>query len=138
MMKLDFTSTATSRRRMPSGMRVLVGSVAKALIFTFAVFIVFAVLLTYTPLPDTTIEAVVFVTTIFAVILAGIMVGRRATSRGWLSGAVSGLAYVLVLYIIGAVFVNDFVFDKNVFALAATGFLPGAFGGVVGINLKKN
>lgn len=138
MIKLDFPITAATRGFLPSGVKSVIYGIALSFIFTFAVFVVFALLLTYTPMPDSLIEAVVFATTVFAIMLSGLMVGRRANSRGWLNGAVGGLAYVLILYIIGAVFENGFVFDKHVGALLATGFLSGAFGGVVGINLKKN
>lgn len=138
MIKLDFPSATVSRGNLPSGARAVLYGVVISFVFTLVVFVVFAFLLTYTPVPDSSIDAVVFVTTVFAVMLSGIISGRCATSRGWLKGAVGGMAYVIILYILGAVFGNGFVFDKHAGALAATGFLSGAFGGVVGINLKKN
>jgi len=50
---------------------------------------------------------------------------------------VGGVIFVFILYILGALFVTGFVFDKHVVALLLVGFLSGAFGGIVGINMKK-
>lgn len=137
MPKFDFFSATDAGYASP----LSVVSVLKSLIisygFTFAVFAIFALLLTHTSMPDSIIGTVVFVTMIFAIMLAGFTVARRASSRGWLNGAVGGLLYVLILYIIGALFVTGFVFDKHVVMLLIVGFLSGAFGGIVGINMKK-
>jgi len=137
MPKLDFFGTAYQHSTSPLSLTSVLKSLVISFGFTFAVFAVFALLLTYTGLPDSIIGTVVFITMIFAVMLAGYTVARNATSRGWLNGAVGGLIYVFILYILGALFVTGFVFDKHVVALLIVGFLSGAFGGIVGINMKK-
>ncbi len=136
-MKLGFFATADNVKASPFGAMSVIKSIAVSYGFTFAVFAVFAVLLTYTSVPDTIIDTVVLLTMIFAVMISGFTTARRATSRGWLNGAVGGLIYVLILYIVGAMFVTGLVFDKNVVILMLIGFLSGAFGGIVGINMKK-
>ena len=137
MPKFDFFNATDTRYASPlnfmSGLKSLMLSYG----FTFAVFAVFALLLQYTSLTDSIIGTVVFITMVFAIMIAGFTVARRATSRGWLNGAVGGMLYVLILYILGALFVTGFVFDKHVVALLIIGFLSGAFGGIVGINMKK-
>ncbi len=137
MPKFDFFSATDARYASPLNAMSVLKSLLISYGFTFVVFAVFALLLTYTSMPDSIIGTVVFVTMVFAIMLSGFMVARRATSRGWLNGAVGGLLYVLFLYILGALFVTGLVFDKHVVMLLIIGFLSGAFGGIVGINMKK-
>lgn len=137
MPKLDLFSTAQKSSASPLGLMSVLKSLAISLAFTFTVFVLFALLLTYTGIPDSIIETVVFVTMVTAIMLAGFCISKKATSRGWLNGAAGGLLYVAVLYILGALFVTGFVFDRHVVSLLLTGFLSGAAGGIVGINMKK-
>lgn len=137
MPKLDLSGVAQRNSTSPFGLVSVFKSLVISFGFTFVVFAVFALLLTYTGLPDSTIGTVVFVTMVIAVMLAGFMSARNATSRGWLNGALGGLLYVAILYMLGALFVTGFVFDKYVLSLLAVGFLSGAVGGIVGINMKR-
>lgn len=137
MPKFDFISASDAKSSSPLCFMSILKSLIIAYGFTFAVFAVFALLLAYTSIPDSIIGTVVFVTMVFAIMLSGFMVARRATSRGWLNGAVGGLLYALILYILGAFFVTGLVFDKHVAMLLLIGFLSGAFGGIVGINMRK-
>ncbi len=137
MPKLDLSGVVPRSSTSPFGLVSVLKSLVISFGFTLVVFVVFALLLTFTNLPDSIIGTVVFVTMVVAVMLAGFSAARNATSRGWLNGAVGGLLYVAILYILGAVFVTGFVFDKYVLALLAVGFLSGAVGGIVGINMRK-
>lgn len=126
-----------SRYSSPLNILNVIKALGIAFVFTGVVFAVFALLITYTSMPDSIIGMIVFVTMIFAIMVSGFVVARNATSRGWLNGAVGGLLYVLILYIIGALFQFGLVFDRHVAMLLLIGFLAGAFGGIVGINMKK-
>ena len=126
-----------SRYSSPLNVLNVLKALGIAFAFTGVVFAVFALLIVYTSLPDSIIGTVVFVTMIVAIMVSGFVVARNATSRGWLNGAVGGLLYVLILYIIGAMFRYGLVFDRHVAMLLIIGFLAGAFGGIVGINMKK-
>ena len=137
MPKLEFSGVVDRHSSLPASVISVLKSLGVSYGFTFAVFAVFALLLTYTGIPDSIIGTVVFVTMVFAVMISGFTTARGASSRGWLNGAIGGLMYVLILYILGVMFVTGFVFDKHVVALLVIGFLSGAFGGIVGINMKK-
>ncbi|MBE7030176.1 MAG: TIGR04086 family membrane protein [Ruminococcaceae bacterium] len=112
-------------------------SIAIALLFTILVFVIFALLITYTNVPETAVSTVVLLTTLFSVMLSGMLVSGRATNRGWFHGAVAGLCYMLMVYLAGAILFTGPVFDRRVVWMILIGFLAGAFGGIIGINLKK-
>lgn len=137
MPKLEFVNGADTGKIIPLSLMCVIKSIIISYGFTFVVFAVFALLLTYTSMPDSIISTVVFITMIFAIMLSGFVMARKATSRGWLNGALGGMLYVLILYILGAMFVTGLVFDKHVVLLLIIGFLSGAFGGIVGINMKR-
>lgn len=137
MPKLNLFNVAESRRLWALNPATVLKSLAVSYGFTFAVFFVFALLITYTSVSDSIIGTVVLITMIFAVMIAGFSSSKGATSRGWLNGATGGLLYVALLYILGALFVTGFDFGKNVIWLLVIGFFAGAFGGIVGINVKK-
>ena len=126
-----------SRHSSPLSVLNVLKALGLAFGFTFGVFAVFALLIVYTGLSDSIVSTVVFITMVFAIMISGFAVARSASSRGWLNGAVGGLMYVLILYILGAMFQFGLVFDRHVALLLIIGFLSGAFGGIVGINMKK-
>jgi len=114
----------------------VVKNVLISYVLTLLCLLVFAFIITFTNFPDSFVPAIVLILTIFSVMLSGILVARRSSSRGWLSGAVSGIVYMITLYILGAIVFNDVSFGINVLAMLALGLFAGTFGGIIGINMK--
>ena len=118
---------------------VLIGfgkAVLVALIFTLLVFLIAALLLTYTHLSESAIPFITTVTLVVSVILAGTTSARKAKSRGYLSGAVTGVLYALVLQIVAMLISGSFHIGSYIFVLLAVGLFGGAIGGILGINLS--
>jgi putative membrane protein (TIGR04086 family) len=134
--KFNFSSFQTST--LENGIRIgtVLRGVILAYIVTLIIFLVFAVLITYTNFPESAIPTVVVVTTVLSIIIAGTRVARKARSKGWLNGAIAGLTYMIILYFISCLALTGFVFDKYVLYMLILGIFTGAFGGVIGINLK--
>ena len=98
---------------------------------------IFSFILTYTDFPEKTISPIVLILTVISVALAGLLTAKHRASGGWLAGAVTGLLYMLILFCIGGIAFDTVTFGVNTFAMFALGMLSGAFGGILGINLKK-
>ncbi|WHH59030.1 TIGR04086 family membrane protein [Petroclostridium sp. X23] len=107
-----------------------------AYIITLIIFLIFAVLITYSNFPESAIPTVVVATTVLSIMIAGANVARKARNRGWFNGAISGATYMIVLYFISCLALTGFVFDKYVIYMLILGLFTGAFGGIIGINLK--
>ena len=137
MAKLDYGAIVDLKSNHALSIPSILKSIGISFGFTLAVFLVFALLITYTGFPETAIGAVVLITTVLSILLAGMIISRRASTKGWLNGAIAGLIYVAILYIIGALSVTGLVFDKQVVVMALIGFFAGAFGGIIGINMRK-
>lgn len=102
--------------------------------FTVLVFAVFSLLLTTTELSERMIPAVVLVTMIISVIIAGFLMTRNTGSKGMLKGAGCGLCYVVILYFIAALASQDFAVNTYVLIMLGVGVIAGAFGGILGVN----
>ncbi|OQB15552.1 MAG: hypothetical protein BWY15_00264 [Firmicutes bacterium ADurb.Bin193] len=116
-------------------------NIAKSIALCYAVTIlllsVFSVLVTYLAFPEEFVPVVVLLITIVGVIFSGFLVTRTAKIKGWLFGSISGIVYVVTLYIIGSMLTGDFSFGMSFLTMLLVGALSGAFGGIIGVNTKR-
>lgn len=113
----------------------LVKALLLALGVTAAVFLIAALLLTYTSLSEGTVPFIAIAAAVLGVLLGGAAFAKVSGRRGYLSGAAVGLFYALVLYVAAcAVSGSASACGAYIFILAAIGLFGGAFGGILGIN----
>ncbi|MGE4215086.1 MAG: TIGR04086 family membrane protein [Anaerotignaceae bacterium] len=135
------TKKQNTREKPKSDRRGGIKGMGKGIIaacaITVAVFMVFALLLTYTGISEGCISVVSTVTTAVAAIVAGYFAAQGAQSRGLLWGMMSGVMYVLIILIV--------LFSAQKGAGISMGKLTGiisaaaggGIGGILGINRKK-
>ncbi len=135
MFKMDLNSVKdiTAENKICAG--TILKSVVFAYIITIITFFVFAIIITYSNVSETTIPIVVIITTIVSIIISSVKVGKKVKTKGWLNGALSGLTYALILYIISSLAISGFSFDKYVLCTFILGAVSGAFGGILGVNV---
>lgn len=136
MSKFDFSGASDVRIRAFSP-RAVLKSIIVSYAFTFIVFLVFAAIITYTGFPETYIDMVVIITTVLSILISGMIVSAGARSRGWLNGGIGGFVYMLVLVVLGMAFSDGALFDKTDVLMLVLGFVLGAVGGIIGINMKR-
>lgn len=136
MSKFDFSGASDVKARAFSP-RAVLKSIIISYAFTFIVFAVFAAVITYTSFPEMYTDTVVVITTVLAIIISGMAVSAGARSRGWLNGGIGGFVYMLVLLVLGIVFSDGAVFDMKDVLMLVSGFVLGAVGGIIGINMKR-
>ncbi len=106
-----------------------------ALGFTLVVFFVFALLLTYTNLSESTIPLIGTMTAVLGMMIAGGVFARTKKNRGYLNGGLTGVFYALLLYVLSILISGGSGSSAYVFVLLAIGLFGGAFGGILGINV---
>lgn len=111
---------------------------AIATIFTLAVFVVFALLLSYTPLAEETIPFIALITEGLGAAISGFVPARKTGRNGALSGAVCGILYILIIWICASVTSDGLFLDPHIFIMAGISVMMGAIGGILGVNLKKD
>ena len=122
------------------GAKKLLPGFLKALLLAFGltllIFFVCSLLLTYTGLAEKSIPFIVIITVVLSTALAGALHAKTTNQKGYLNGALIGIVYVLVLYIISLLTAGRFYFNPYILILLAIGIFSGAFGGILGINLS--
>lgn len=83
---------------------------------------------------DTVVALTVGVVTYFCVGICGFRYARRLGRNGLVSGALSGLIYVIVLYLIGCAVSASFIFNTSVVLTVTICIVCGAIGGIIGVN----
>lgn len=118
-----------------NGLMVVKGIVISYLI-TIPIFLIFALILSGTNCPEKLITPIIVATTILSILFAGISIARKSGTNGWINGAVVGLIYMLVLYILSSIVFKTFAIDRYVVTMTVIGVLSGAIGGIFGVNMK--
>ncbi len=96
-----------------------------------------ALCIAFGPVSEKTAEIIVFCVTVGSIFLTGLLSARPKASRGYLVGAISGIAYVLAAYCMSALAFGSFSPGKDFLKLMLIGIAAGALGGIVGVNTGK-
>jgi putative membrane protein (TIGR04086 family) len=116
---------------------ILTKAIILAYIITIPVFIVLALIATYTKFPEKLILPAVIVTTIISILIASSASTSNLKSKGWLNGSLVGLTYMIVLYLVSSIVFKNFSINEHVITNTVIGVLTGAIGGIIGINIKR-
>jgi len=108
-----------------------------SIVTTLLLFLVFAAILTYTNISETTIFPVIVVITGISILLGSSLGNIKIRKNGLLNGGLIGLIYMLVLYFISSCFLGDFSLNSNSFILIIAAILAGMLGGIIGVNISK-
>lgn len=104
---------------------------------TAAVFIIYAILLTYTEITEKHTQLVVMLTTVISVAAAGFITAKGAEKKGWLYGMLSGFLYAVIMIMLGVIIAPEIKFGTKTVMELALSFAGGGLGGIIGINIKK-
>ncbi len=115
---------------------MMVGSVLKAVIFTFMIFMLVAYLLTHTEFSESFVSPIVIATSMLSCFIIGFDFSKRNKERGLIFGSLGGLVYLMFYIVVGMMLSNDVVFDSRTVIVLLFGILSGSLGGVFGVNKK--
>lgn len=108
-----------------------------SIILTLILLLVFATILTYTTVEENTIPAVIIVITAISLLIGSTVVGRKARKNGLLNGAIIGITYLLLIYIISSILGGNFNLGLKSIIMIILGISFGILGGIIGVNTKK-
>lgn len=70
-----------------------------------------------------------------AIFGGGIYTARKTCTKGWLNGGLVGLLYMVVVLTLGSQYAENVTF-LEILLRVLSGFIAGAIGGVLGVNLR--
>lgn len=132
--KLTRTKKTEEVREM-SGALAICRGLAIAYALTCVVFILFALLLTYTGLSEGSIPVVSIVCTVVAALLAGLLTAKGVKKSGLVWGLAAGLCYSVILFLIGLFLGEGFALNMSSLTTFVLALAGGGIGGIVGVNL---
>jgi len=106
--------------------------------FTLLSFLVFALVLSFSNIPDATMPGMILLISMISILFGAATCTRGAHTQGWLWGGIVGLIYAMVIYLLSSFFVTGFRTPMSTLYLILGYMATGAVGGIVGINMKKH
>lgn len=105
-----------------------------AFMITLIGIFIFAVLLTYTNIPETTISIVIIVISFISILIGSTISTRKISKNGMINGGAIGGIYVILLYLISSILNTGFIFNVYTIVMIIAGIVAGLIGGILGIN----
>ena len=106
-------------------------SICCSLIFIF----VLSFLISSTNLNENIINPSVIFISAISILIGGFLASKKIKKRGILSGALVGIIYMLIMYMVSSLLNMNFSIDLNALIMIGFGILGGAIGGILGVNL---
>lgn len=116
--------------------RILKGS-AFAIVLSIIMLFIFALLLTYTNISESTIMPVTLTITGISILIGSTISTRKIKKNGLVNGGIVGLIYIIILYLSSSLCLSGFSLSSNSFIMLAVGVITGIIGGIIGVNLNK-
>jgi putative membrane protein (TIGR04086 family) len=115
-------------------------AILKGLVSCFAFLIILSLILGFffsrnDSMAEDVMNRALMIINYTAIFSGGIMGARWSQTKGWLHGGLVGLIYMVIIVFIGSRYVS-FAVGLEVMLRVISGFLTGALGGVLGVNLK--
>ncbi|MBE3552087.1 MAG: TIGR04086 family membrane protein [Kyrpidia tusciae] len=130
----DFSGSAPSPPR-PSAVAVLYGLIVSLCTALMGILIV-ASAVSWTPLSERSLPYLTFTIHVLAVVAGALWAARMAGERGWYYGTITGLGYALTVTIL-ALTSAEVTWSPAAFIQGVLLVVIGTFGGVIGVNLKR-
>lgn len=114
----------------------IVKGVAISLITTLILLIIFSVLLTYTNIPENTVNPVIMIITALSILLGSSIGNKKIKKNGLINGGLIGGIYILSIYLISSILNWKFALNLQAMLMIIIGIVFGILGGIIGVNKK--
>ena len=119
------------------GIKTVLKGTMISMILTVVLLLIFATILTYTNVGENTIPAVIIVITAISLLTGSTIVSRKVRKNGLLNGAIIGMTYLMMIYLISSIIGGKFNVTFQSIIMICVGIIFGILGGIVGVNTKR-
>lgn len=109
---------------------------AFAIIISIILLTVYALLLTYTKVSESTITPVVLTITGISILIGSTISSRKIKKNGLMYGGLVGAIYIIFLYFASSLCITGFSLTLNSIIMLAVGIITGIAGGIIGVNMR--
>lgn len=114
--------------------RIIKGDII-AIIITLILLFIFAAILTYTPISESTINPVIIVISAISILIGSSISTIKIKKKGLINGFFVGLIYIVVIYIIASIIGTGFMLNIAATVMVIVSILAGMLGGIIGVNI---
>ncbi|NLW22734.1 MAG: TIGR04086 family membrane protein [Tissierellia bacterium] len=111
-------------------------SLGLALCSTLILLFIVSILLTYTPLKESTMPTINTIIMIISITIGSIYVAIKVEEKGWINGGIIGGLYFIILLLLNYLFIKPFQMDIYTLGKFIVALITGIIGGMIGINMK--
>ena len=115
---------------------VLKGSIT-AIVITLISLVIFSTVLANTNINENTIIPVIIAVAAISILIGSIISVSKISKKGLLNGALEGLIFIAIIYLLSSMVNGNFSFDFNSLIIIISAIIAGMFGGIIGVNLKR-
>lgn len=119
-----------------SNLKGIFKGVAISFISTIIMCLIFAALLTFTNIQESTIAPVVIVITAISIFIGSTIGNHNIQKNGLLNGALVGFIYVFIIYIISSILNGYFSLNLSSIIMIIVSIIFGILGGIIAVNRK--
>lgn len=109
--------------------------VLRGFIITVILLLIFAVVMTFLDVSEGICSIYYLVATILSIMYGSIFAVKKTGKRGWLTGLLVALIYMVVLYTVSVISGNGAVVGVDRLERLGLALVTGVFSGMMGINL---
>ena len=113
--------------------RLLIGS-GLSILITLIGLIILSILLTYTSIGENLIPTVTIIITAVSILIGTTISLANLRKNGIINGAVIGLIYILVIYLLSSIIEKNFSLNMQSAIMIILSIIAGALGGIIGVN----
>lgn len=135
----DITKNTTNEkglRKNSKSLNIIKGSII-SIVITLIGLIIFSIILANTNISENIMLPVVTSIAAISILVGSIISISKIEKKGILNGALVGLIYILVIYILSSIVNGKFEININSIILIVTSIIAGMLGGVIGVNIKN-
>lgn len=115
--------------------KIIKGSII-SIIVTIVSLVIFAILLTYTGIAESTIPTVTIIITALSILIGSSLSMSKLKKNGIINGSLVGLIYIMVIYILSSIIEGNFALNIYSIIMILGSVLAGALGGIIGVNKR--
>ena len=114
--------------------RIIKGS-AFSILITLILLFIYAILLTSTNIPESTMSVVVITITGISILIGSSISSFKIKKRGIVNGGLVGLIYIITIYLISSIALMGFSMNITSIIMLIVAIVIGLIGGIIGVNL---
>lgn len=105
-------------------------------IATIIFLLIFSIILTYTNIPESTVNPVIIVIAAISILIGSSIANLKIKKNGLVNGGIVGGLYMLIIYLISSILNWEFGLDLQSIIFILIGVIFGILGGIIGVNKK--